>query len=96
VKFEFKTLDADEAALLFMAGRVRHPAILPPDVEAAYGASVKRRAKASRKDYGAGYEDGHDSGYREGYQQALDDLKNDLLGEVSDAVPDVRLDDPAA
>jgi hypothetical protein len=62
VTIHWRPLDKDEAEaeILFMrlvAGRIRHPTILPKEIEDAYNASTRRRQKASRKDYAAGYED---------------------------------------
>lgn len=61
-----------EAEVLFarlVAGRIRHPTILPTKIEAAYNASTIRRQKASRKDFAAGF--------KEGYAAALADLQRD-------------------
>lgn len=81
MSIEWRPLDAAEVELLFLASRVRHPTILAPEVESAYAASVRRRGKASRKDYGAGYEDGHEDGYR----QAVEDMQRRAQAVGEDA-----------
>jgi hypothetical protein len=52
--------ELDEELILMPVLRTRSQTVLPAEVEQAYNGSTRRRPKASRKDYAAGYNDAWD------------------------------------